>query len=325
MRILRRRRGRCDRPAARSDAARCGPCRDGDHEKSPERAAWLEGIGAEAVVVDAYDADAVRAAVLDARPDILIHQLTDLALGFGPDDVGEDGAPSRGRNAEPRRCRACRPDAAADRTERRVALRRRPAPTPREPPAANADHECPGRLAARGHRGFERLVTQTSGLDGVVLRYGFFYGPNTAWEADTAPSPRVSVRAAARATLLAVDRGPAGIYNVVDDDETISNRRARDLLAGDPERPPRSSRSRRRRSLLRSRRRPCRHHRTRRRRRSSPSEEPLSAAGASAPASLSKNASAMAVPTNAPAIVERKMPPRPGPCTVPKVRSMVPG
>ena len=89
----------------------------------------------------------------------------------------------------------------------------------------------------RGVIELERLVTQTPGIDGVVLRYGFFYGPNTAWEADTAPSPRVSVRAAARATLLAVDRGPAGVYNVVDDDEAVSNRRARDLLGWRPGEP----------------------------------------------------------------------------------------
>ena len=44
----------------------------------------------------------------------------------------------------------------------------------------------------------------------------------------------VSVRAAANATLLAVDRGPAGVYNVVDDDAAISNRRARDLLGWRP-------------------------------------------------------------------------------------------
>jgi nucleoside-diphosphate-sugar epimerase len=41
----------------------------------------------------------------------------------------------------------------------------------------------------------------------------------------------VSVDAAARAAFLAIDHGPPGIYNIVDDDPAVSNRRARELLA----------------------------------------------------------------------------------------------
>jgi nucleoside-diphosphate-sugar epimerase len=204
--------------------------------RSQERAAWLEGTGAAAVVVDAYDADAVRTAVLDARPEILIHQLTDLALGFGPDDVARTG---RLREVGTRNL----VDAAlAAGTQRLIAQSGAwlyadgPLPHheshPLRPPTMEARD-----ASLRGVIELERLVTQTPGIDGVVLRYGFFYGPNTAWEADTAPSPRVSVRAAAGATVLAIDRGPAGIYNVVDDDEAVSNRRARDLLGWRPGEP----------------------------------------------------------------------------------------
>ena len=55
--------------------------------RSVERAAWLRSQGAQAVVVDALDADALRAAVVDARPQVVIHQLTDLAAGFGVDQL----------------------------------------------------------------------------------------------------------------------------------------------------------------------------------------------------------------------------------------------
>jgi len=58
--------------------------------------------------------------------------------------------------------------------------------------------------------------------------------PNTAWTAENAPKPHVSVEAAARATAAAVERGPAGIYNVVDDTDAISNTRARELLGWQP-------------------------------------------------------------------------------------------
>lgn len=197
--------------------------------RSDERARWLESVGAEAVVVDAYDAEAVRRAVLDARPEVAIHQLTDLARGFSPEDVAKTG---RLREVGTRNL----VDAAlAAGTRRLIAqsgawlyadgqLPHDESHPLRTPTAAPRD------ASLRGVVELERLVTQTPGIDGVVLRYGFFYGPNTAWEADTAPAPHVSVQAAAHATLLAVDHGPAGVYNIVDDDDTVSNRRARELL-----------------------------------------------------------------------------------------------
>jgi nucleoside-diphosphate-sugar epimerase len=201
--------------------------------RSDDRARWLDGAGAEAVMVDAYDAEAMRVAVLGRRPDVLIHQLTDLALGFAPDDVARTG---RLREVGTKNL----VDAARAAGTRRLIAQSGawlyadgPLPHDESHPLRTPTMD-PGDASLRGVIELERLVTQTPGLDGVVLRYGFFYGPNTAWEADTAPSPRVSVGAAARATLLAVDRGPAGVYNVVDDDEAISNRRARDVLGWRP-------------------------------------------------------------------------------------------
>ena len=201
--------------------------------RSENRAAWLKGIGAEAVLLDVYDADAVRTAVLDARPEVMIHQLTDLTLGFAPEEVAKTG---RLREVGTRNL----VDAAVAAGTRRMIAQSGawlyadcPLPHHEGHPLRTPSTD-PADASLRGVVELERLVTQTPGLDGVVLRYGFFYGPNTAWEADTAPAPHVSVRAAARATLLAVERGPAGVYNVVDDDNAVSNRRARDLLGWRP-------------------------------------------------------------------------------------------
>jgi nucleoside-diphosphate-sugar epimerase len=72
----------------------------------------------------------------------------------------------------------------------------------------------------------EAAVTGTPGLEGLVLRYGRFYGPGTGTE--TAPrSAPVHVEAAAHAALLAVTRGEPGIYNVAVDDGYVSTVRAR--------------------------------------------------------------------------------------------------
>ncbi len=79
----------------------------------------------------------------------------------------------------------------------------------------------------------ERLATTTSGLDGLVLRYGMFYGPGTGFE--TAPGkPAVQVDAAAQAAVLAIARGAPGIYNVAEEDGAVSIARARRELGWDP-------------------------------------------------------------------------------------------
>jgi nucleoside-diphosphate-sugar epimerase len=82
----------------------------------------------------------------------------------------------------------------------------------------------------------ERAITQTPGIEGVVLRYGYFYGPGTAYARDGSMAglarrrrlpvvasgsgefPFIHVDDAARATVLALDRGEPGIYNVTDDE-----------------------------------------------------------------------------------------------------------
>src|SRR3954468_15560448 len=51
------------------------------------RAEWLRSAGAEPVVLDALDAEAVRHAVVTAKPHAVIHQLTDLASGFAPEQL----------------------------------------------------------------------------------------------------------------------------------------------------------------------------------------------------------------------------------------------
>lgn len=202
--------------------------------RSPDRAAQLSSQGAPPVIVDALDADAVAKAIADAGPEVVIHQLTDLAGGFTAEDVART---AHLREVGTRYLVAA---AIAAGVRRMVAQSgawlyadgplphdeshplRTPTPAPRD-------------AALRGVLELERLVTLTPNLEGVVLRYGFFYGPHTAWEAASAPSPRVSVEAAARAALLAMDVGPPGIYNVVDDDAEISNRRARTVLGWSPQ------------------------------------------------------------------------------------------
>ena len=202
--------------------------------RSEERAAWLRDAGATPVIVDALDPEAVRAAVVESRPDVVINQLTDLAAGFGNQELVKTG---RIRDIGTRHL----VDAALAAGARRMVAQSgawlyADGPTPHvEEHPLRTPTDAPRDASLRGILVLERLVTGTPDHEGIVLRYGFFYGPHTSWpRRDDAPRPRVSVEAAARATALAVQSGPPGIYNVVDDDPQVSNARARDLLGWSP-------------------------------------------------------------------------------------------
>lgn len=201
--------------------------------RSPERAEWLRSVGAEPAIVDAFDANAMLATVVASTPEVVIHQLTDLALGFGAEELAKT---QRLREIGTRNLVAAALSAGSRRlVAQSGAWLYADGPTPHdETHPLRAATDEPKDAPLRGIIELERQVTQPIAMDGVILRYGFFYGPNTAWEAEMPPQPRVAVDAAARAALLAVDRGPAGIYNVVDDGAPVANRKARDLLGWTP-------------------------------------------------------------------------------------------
>ena len=200
--------------------------------RSAERATSLREQGAHAMVVDVFDADALGAAVVEARPQVVIHQLTDLAAGFGPEQLR---ANARLRQVGTRNLMDATVAAGASRmVAQSGAWLYAQGPEPhgeRDPlldPTTVPDHPVlPGIIE------LERIVTSTPGVDGLVLRYGFLYGPGTD-DADPGDGPTVHVVAAANAAARAVDRGRPGFYNVVDDGGSVSNARARNELGWQP-------------------------------------------------------------------------------------------
>jgi nucleoside-diphosphate-sugar epimerase len=201
--------------------------------RSPERAGSLESLGAEAAVVDAFDRDALGAAVAQAAPDVVIHQLTDLSRGFTTADLLRN---ERLRTTGTRNLvDACLTAGAPRLIAQSAAWLYAGSPLPHQEaeslPLPGAGDED---ATLRGIRELERLVLGTAGLTGIALRYGFLYGPGTGAEREATPLPHVSVEGAARAALLAIDHGSAGAYNVVDDDPAVTNGRARRELGWQP-------------------------------------------------------------------------------------------
>lgn len=200
------------------------------------KAEELRAAGITPVVLDVYNAAELNAAVAAARPDVVVHQLTDLPPGLKPELMTEGLMRNARLRIEGTRNLV---DAALLAGARRliaqsIAFVYAPGQEPHEEsdPLISPAEE-PWRTTMEGVVTLERLTTTTPGLDGIALRYGYFYGPGTGFE--VAPGkPAVHVDAAARAAVLAIARGTPGIYNVAEDDDVVSSARARRELGWDP-------------------------------------------------------------------------------------------
>jgi nucleoside-diphosphate-sugar epimerase len=195
--------------------------------RSAEKAVVLREAGVEPAVLDVFDGEAVRRAVLRARPDFVIHQLTDLPAVFDADAM----AAARPRNA---RLRAIATPLLME-AARAAGVRRAVVqsicfaytggilPHPETDPVS-----VPGVVE------METAALGTPPVEGVVLRYGRLWGPGT-WAADaTGLTAALHVDAAAHAAVLALTRGEAGIYNIAENDGFADITRATDQLGFDP-------------------------------------------------------------------------------------------
>jgi nucleoside-diphosphate-sugar epimerase len=208
----------------------------------------VRSLGARPVVADALDPDAVAQAVASAEPEAIVHELTALS---GPMSMRDARHPERFKGAiMTNRLRTEATDhlLAAGRAvgARRVvaqsfaAFRFARTGGPVQTEADPLDPDPPGapQPGLEAILYLEQAVTTIEWGEGLVLRYGGFYGPGTsvslAPDAQVAAPIRkrrfpivgggggvwshVHIEDAATATAIAVERGQRGIYNVVDDD-----------------------------------------------------------------------------------------------------------
>ena len=209
---------------------------------SPEKVEPLRALGAEPAVLDVLDAEAVVRAVSEAAPEVVVHQATALAA------MGGNLRNFDRTFAQTNRLRTEGTDnllaaAKAVDTRKFVAQSYAGWPYAREgatvkdeeaaldpAPASNAKET----IAAI--RYLEERVVGAKELEGIVLRYGGFYGPGTSLTAGgemvepirkrmfpvvgsgAGMASFIHVEDAARATLAAIERGEPGVYNIVDDE-----------------------------------------------------------------------------------------------------------
>jgi len=205
--------------------------------RSGETAVELKARGVVPVVVDVFDAAALRDAVAEAQPEVVIHQLTDLPKVL---DANRGGAALE-RNSRlrivgtPNLVAAARAAGARRLIAQSIAFAYAPGPEPHAEtdPLAPAEGDQPSATTARGVRALEQAVLEAEGMDGIVLRYGRLYGPGT-WHPEPSGRGPLHVDAAAHAALLALSRGEAGVYNIAEPDGAVTIDKARRDLGFEP-------------------------------------------------------------------------------------------
>ena len=209
--------------------------------RSESKQAMLSDLGAAPVVADALDPDQVADAVARARPDVIVHQLTaigdidmrhfdrDFALTNRLRTEGTDHLLSAGHAVGVRRF-------VAQGVAGYGAYARSGGPVKSEedPLDPSPAREVRAMVAALRH--LEKAVLGARWTEGIVLRYGAFYGPGTSMARGEAQFELIRKRKfplvgdgggvwsfihiadAAEATVAAIEHGRRGVYNVVDDD-----------------------------------------------------------------------------------------------------------
>lgn len=202
-----------------------------------EKVAELREAGAEAVVCDVFDAEGLHEAVVAARPEAVVHMLTALPLRFGP---RTDLEPTNRIRVEGTRNLVAAAQAAGAKrmVAESVAFFYAPEGGLVKDEEAPLDLDAPGKVgsAVAALTDLERQVLEAEGIEGLVLRFGWFYGPDTYIGPGGSQAEEVRKRRypivgkgqamfsfihtddAAAAVVAALGRGAPGIYNVVDDE-----------------------------------------------------------------------------------------------------------
>jgi nucleoside-diphosphate-sugar epimerase len=201
--------------------------------RSEERAEALRAAGAEAVIADALGADAVRRAVEAAHPDVVVNELTDLDRPLNPRKYADwlEGTNRLRTEGTRNLVEAARAAGAPRLISQSVAFA-----YTFEPGVKTEDAPLLGSDAGPMADAIHELERRTLDAGGIVVRYGFFYGPGTAYhrggqqieliEKRQMPIighgegrfPFIHVDDAAAATAAAIERGTTGVYNIVDDE-----------------------------------------------------------------------------------------------------------
>jgi nucleoside-diphosphate-sugar epimerase len=204
--------------------------------RTPGKVAQLREAGAEPVVMDGLDREAVITAVLTAAPEVIVHEMTALAGMRSlrhPDKAFAVTNELRTRGTDNLLAAAARAG-----TRRVIAQGYAGAGPDRRPGPPKTEEDPPDwrpiRSAVQGPAAiaYVEKTVPAAAPEGIVLRYGGLYGPGASEfllemlrkrqvpviGGGTGVWSFVEITDAAAATIAAVGQGAPGVYNVVDDD-----------------------------------------------------------------------------------------------------------
>jgi len=209
--------------------------------RTPLKADDLRAAGAEPVIADALDRDAVMKAVMLAQPDAVVHQMTALSgmtnlKNFDRQMALTNRLRTEGAEYLLNAARAARANIFIAQSFTGWPNQRTGGRIKTEEDPLDPDPPAPMRNTLDAIRKLEDMVLGAEGLTGIILRYGSFYGPGTSIcegcdiveivrkrqfpvvGGGTGVWSFIHIDDAAQATRLALEHGPAGKYNIVDDD-----------------------------------------------------------------------------------------------------------
>jgi nucleoside-diphosphate-sugar epimerase len=209
--------------------------------RTAAKADRLTRAGAEPVIVDGLDRDGLTAAVAKAKPDVVVHQMTALSTSFDMRRIDQFFAMTNRLRTEgtdillaAARSTGVRKFVAQSFAGWPYARVGGPVKTEEDPLDPTPPPRLRGTLDAIRH--LEGAVQNAGAIDGVVLRYGGFYGPRSSISQDGEIVAMVRKRRfpivgdgagvwsfvhlddVATATAAAIESGTPGIYNIVDDE-----------------------------------------------------------------------------------------------------------
>ena len=161
--------------------------------RTPEKADSLRRVGAEPVVCNVFESEAMCRAVHGFSPDVVVHLLTDL-----PDDAAQVREHASANNRMRREGTVILLEAASACGARAIA------------------QSVAWSLPGDGGAAVEFLERTVLAADGVVVRYGKFFGPGTYYPVTPPGPPRIHIDEAARRTVTLLE-APSGVVDIVDD------------------------------------------------------------------------------------------------------------
>lgn len=206
--------------------------------RSAEKAQALMELGIKPAIADVFDADSVEAVLRRTRPEVVIEQLTALPKAYTRESMTAAAALNTRLRLEGGANMLAAAQAAGVRRYLRQSIAFWAAPG-----TGLADEDTPLALDAspavaadaRIVQEIERRLLGTANIEGVVLRYGFFYGPGTWFNPDGDVAGQVRrqefpvigngdgvwswlhIEDAAMATVIAAERGNPGVYLIAND------------------------------------------------------------------------------------------------------------